>query len=57
MLREGFVFAQLKGFLNVVMEVDCSEVVDRKSPARVSRSIVALILGIGRSRLVLFRSR
>ena len=43
-LREGAIFAQLRGFSHVVMEVDFSAVVDLWNLRHVSRSIVAPIL-------------
>jgi hypothetical protein len=53
-LREGVIFAQLRGFSHVLMEVDCLEVVKLWSSRDSSRSIVAPILVIlGRSLQVL----
>jgi hypothetical protein len=43
-LREGVVFAQLRGFSRVVFEVDCLEVVHLWDSRAVSRSVVAPIL-------------
>ena len=43
-LREGVIFAQLRGFSHVVMEVDCLEVVNLWSSRDSSRAIVAPIL-------------
>ena len=43
-LREGVIFAQLRGFSHVVMEVDCLKVVNLWSSRDSSRSIVAHIL-------------
>ena len=43
-LREGVIFAQLRGFSHVLMEVDCLEVVNLWLSRDSSRSIVAPIL-------------
>lgn len=43
-LREGVVFVQLRGFLHVVMEMDCLETVNLWSARRNSRWIVTPIL-------------
>ena len=43
-LREGVIFAQLRGFSHVILEVDCLEVCDLWNSRHGSRSIVAPIL-------------
>ena len=43
-LRDGVIFAKLRGFSRVVMEVDCLEVVNLWDSRAVSRSVVAPIL-------------
>ena len=43
-LRDGVIFAKLRGFTRVVMEVDCLEVVNLWDSRVVSRSVVAPIL-------------
>jgi ribonuclease HI len=43
-LREGVLFAKLRGFAQVVMEVDCLEVVDLWVTRQASRSLIAPIL-------------
>ena len=43
-LRDGVLFARLRGFTHVIMEVDCMEMVDLWNSRHNSRSIVAHIL-------------
>ena len=43
-MREGVIFAQLRGYSHVIIEVDCVEVVNLWNLRRDSRSIVAPIL-------------
>jgi hypothetical protein len=43
-LREGFLFAHLRGYLKVVMEMDCLEVVNLLNTRHNCRSVVAPIL-------------
>ena len=43
-LYEGVLFAKLRGFVQVKMEVDCLEIVDLWVTRQVSRSVVAPIL-------------
>ena len=43
-LRDGVLFARLRGFTHVIMEVDCMEMVDLWNSRHNSRSIVAPIL-------------
>jgi ribonuclease HI len=40
-LREGVIFAKLRGFTQVVMEVDCLELVDHWTMRQGSRSLIA----------------
>ena len=43
-LRDGVIFTKLRGFAQVVMEVDCLDVVDQWIKHQDSRSIIAPIL-------------
>ena len=43
-LRDGVIFAKLRGFTHVVMEVDCVEVVDQWIARQESRSLIAPLL-------------
>jgi hypothetical protein len=43
-LRDGVIFAKLRGFSRVVMEVDCLEIVDLWDSRAGSRAVVAPIL-------------
>jgi hypothetical protein len=43
-LRDGVIFAKLRGFSRVVFEVDCLEVVNLWNSRAASRSVVAPIL-------------
>ena len=43
-LREGVIFAHLRGYSHVIMEVDCMELVNLWNSRRNSRSIAAPIL-------------
>ena len=43
-LREGVIFAKLRDFSRVVLEVDCLEVVNLWNSRATSRSVVAPIL-------------
>ena len=55
-LREGVIFAQLRGFSHVLMEVDCLKVVNLWLSRDSSRSIVAPILDDIREKSSLFIS-
>lgn len=44
-LREGVIFAQLRGFSRVVMEVDCLEIVNLYNSRAGSSSVVTPVLG------------
>jgi hypothetical protein len=43
-LRDGVIFAQLRGFSRVVMEVDCLEIVNLWDSRAVSRSVITPVL-------------
>jgi hypothetical protein len=43
-LRDGVIFAKLRGFSRVVMEVDCLEIVDLWDSRAGSRAVIAPIL-------------
>ena len=54
-LREGVIFAKLRGFQHVIMETDCLEVVNLWKTRSSSRSVVApILLEIGEPVAILF---
>ena len=55
-MREGTIFAQLRGFSHVLMETDCLEVVNLWTSGHNSRSTVAPIFDEIRKRSTYFAS-